>query len=55
MPDNRLIIGGGHHRVAAMRQLGETMIPMRVVDWESIPPAVRQRLQADFPDVLGGY
>src|SRR5437899_2805494 len=33
MPDGRLVIFGGHHRVAAMRQLGETTIPAKMEHW----------------------
>src|ERR671928_30658 len=40
MPDGRLVPLGGHHRAAAMRQLGEATIPARVVDWSSLTPAV---------------
>jgi ParB-like chromosome segregation protein Spo0J len=36
MPDGRLVQLGGHHRGAAMRQLGETTIPARIVNWGSL-------------------
>ena len=49
MTDGRLLIAGGHHRVAAMRKLGETTIPARVVQWYAIPPKVRKRYQNRFP------
>ena len=42
MPDGRLVQLGGHHRAEAMRQLRETTIPARVVDWSSLAPAVQR-------------
>jgi hypothetical protein len=42
MPDGRLVQTGGHHRVEAMRQLGEPTIPARVVDGNSIDPGVQK-------------
>ena len=41
MPDGRLVQLGGHHRAAAMRQLGETTIPARIVDFNSLSPTVQ--------------
>ena len=40
MPNGKLVIGGGHHRVEAMRRLGEQTIPGKVVDWSSLDPRV---------------
>lgn len=50
MPDGRLVQLGGHHRVAAMKQLSETTIPARVVDWNSISPGVQTRYRQMFPN-----
>lgn len=50
MPDGRLVIMGGHHRVAAMKQLGETTIPARVVDWNSISSRAQQIYKQNFPN-----
>lgn len=52
MPDGRLVQLGGHHRAAAMGRLGETTIPARVVDWNSLSPAAQARWRqrfANFP------
>src|SRR5947209_14924279 len=40
MPDGRLVQLGGHHRAEAMRQLRESTIPARVVNWTSLSAAV---------------
>jgi len=49
MPDGRLVQLGGHHRAAAMGQLGEsTILPARVVDWNSMGPAVRKWYRQKF-------
>jgi hypothetical protein len=50
MPDGRLVQLGGHHRVEAMRLLGELTIPARVVDWSSLAPAVQRWWQQRFPN-----
>jgi ParB-like chromosome segregation protein Spo0J len=50
MPDGRLIQLGGHHRAAAMGQLGETTIPARVVDWSSLSPRVQNWWRSQFPN-----
>ncbi len=52
MPDGKLISFGGHHRVAAMRQLGETTIPGRITDWNSLSKGARLRWQKRFPDAF---
>jgi ParB-like chromosome segregation protein Spo0J len=52
MSDGRLIIAGGHHRVAAMRLLGEATIPARVIDWDSLAPGVQDVYRANFPGVF---
>jgi ParB-like chromosome segregation protein Spo0J len=49
MPDGRLVQLGGHHRVEAMRQLGETTIPARIVDWHTLSPVVQHWWQRRFP------
>jgi hypothetical protein len=50
MPDGRLVQLGGHHRAAAMRQLGETTIPARIVDWSSISPGAQNLYRQLFPN-----
>jgi ParB-like chromosome segregation protein Spo0J len=50
MPDGRLVTMGGHHRAEAMRQLGETTIPARVVDWNSLPTRVQDIYRQNFPN-----
>jgi ParB-like chromosome segregation protein Spo0J len=52
MPDGRLVIGGGHHRVAAMRLLGQATIPARVVDWTSVTPSTQDWYRDNFPGVF---
>jgi ParB-like chromosome segregation protein Spo0J len=54
MPDGRLVQLGGHHRAAAMRQLGETTIPARVVEWKSLSPRVQHWWQGQFPNFPWG-
>jgi ParB-like chromosome segregation protein Spo0J len=49
MPDGRLVTMGGHHRAEAMRLLGETTIPARVVDWDSISPGAQNLYRQMFP------
>lgn len=49
MPDGRLVQLGGHHRAAAMRQLGEATIPAHVVDWKSLSAAAQARWRQRFP------
>lgn len=50
MSDGRLVQLGGHHRAAAMGQLGETTIPARVVDWDSWSPRVQNWWRDQFPN-----
>ena len=50
MPDGRLLQLGGHHRAAAMGQLGETTIPARVVDWNSMSPGAQTKWRQRFPN-----
>lgn len=52
MPDGRLVIAGGHHRAAAMQSLGETTIPARVLDWDSLPVPVQDWYRTAFPGVF---
>jgi hypothetical protein len=49
MPDGRLVQLGGHHWAAAMGVLGETTIPARVLDWNSMSPGARARWRQRFP------
>ncbi len=55
LPDGQLIIAGGHHRVAAMKSLGESTIPGRVVDWTSLSTKAQARWKTRFPNVLERY
>jgi hypothetical protein len=55
MPDGKMILGGGNHRLEAMRQLKEKTIPARVVDWSSVSEGVRQWYRTNFPDAFKGY
>jgi hypothetical protein len=48
LPDGRLVQMGGHHRAEAMRQPGEPTIPARVVDWNSIDPAIQNMYRQVF-------
>jgi hypothetical protein len=50
MPDGRLVQLGGHHRAAAMGQLGEPSIPARAVDWDALAPAVQNWWRQRFPN-----
>jgi hypothetical protein len=50
MPDGRFVQLGGHHRAAAMGQLGETTIPARVVDWDSMATGAQARWRKRFPN-----
>ena len=50
MPDGRLVQLGGHHRAAAMAQLGETTIPARITDWASLPAKVQNWWMTRFPN-----
>jgi hypothetical protein len=49
MPNGRFVQLGGHHRAEAMRQLGETTIPARIVDWDTLSPVVQHWWQQRFP------
>ena len=50
MPDGRFVTMGGHHRVEAMKRLGETTIPARIVDWNSINPGAQNLYRQWFPN-----
>jgi hypothetical protein len=50
MPDGRLVQLGGHHRAAAMGQLGESTIPGRIVEWTTLPGRVQRWWQGQFPN-----
>jgi hypothetical protein len=52
MPDGRLIIGGGHHRAAAMRSQGEQTIPARLFDWDALLPGTQDWYRDNFPGVF---
>lgn len=38
LPNGDLLIGGGHHRIEAMRRLGEETIPTQVFDHSTTDP-----------------
>lgn len=50
MPDGRLVQLGGHHGAAAMELLGETTIPARIVDWDSLASGNQARWRQRFPN-----
>jgi hypothetical protein len=50
MPDGRVVQLGGHHRAAAMRQLGEATIPARLAEWSALSEAARARWRQLFPN-----
>lgn len=56
LPNGKLVSAGGHHRVAAMKSLGQKTIPSRVVDWKSLSNASKQRhLNAHYGKTLNNY
>ncbi len=56
LPNGKLVSAGGHHRVAAMKSLGEKTIPSRVVEWNSLSKAAQQRhLDAHYGKTLQEY
>lgn len=54
MPDGRLVQLGGHHRAEARRQLGETIVPTRVVDWTALSPKIQAWWRQRFPNFPWG-
>jgi hypothetical protein len=54
MPNGDLVIRGGHHRVEAMRRLGETTIPTRIVKAGSGGP-VGEAYILDIGKLTGRY
>lgn len=38
LPNGDLIITGGHHRLEAMKRLGESTVPVKVFDYSTTPP-----------------
>jgi len=44
LPDGSLIVTGGHHRIEAMRYLGETTVPLRVYDAATSDPVLVARM-----------
>ena len=55
MPDDKLILMGGNHRLAAMRQLGEKTIPAVIFDWEDVGRVTRVFYTTRYPDAFVGY
>jgi hypothetical protein len=51
MSDGRLVTFGGHHRVEAMRRLGEKTIPARVEEWDGMLKPVQDRWLRLFPNL----
>ncbi len=54
MGDGKMILAGGNHRLAAMRQLGETTIPGKVVDWSSLSPRLQEFYRTRFSRCVWG-
>jgi hypothetical protein len=44
-------MAGGHHRLAAMKLLGERTIPAQIRDWDSIPPEQQDWFRGMFEDL----
>ena len=56
LPNGKLISAGGHHRVAAMKSLGQSTIPGRIVNWNGLSKAAQQRhLDAHYGETLLKY
>ncbi len=55
MGDGKLILAGGNHRLAAMKQLNEKTIPCKVTDWNSLSDRIKEYYRKNFPNVFGGY
>jgi len=51
MPSGLLVSFGGHHRVAGMKQLGETTIPARVTSWSDMSAKTQQTWLQRFPNI----
>lgn len=49
MPDGVVYSAGGHHRVEAMKRLGEGSIPARIYYWHSLGEATRVFYRQRFP------
>jgi RHS repeat-associated protein len=44
LPDGELLVTGGHHRIAAMKQLGEKTIPAKIYDASKTDPVFLARM-----------
>jgi hypothetical protein len=55
MPDGKLILAGGNHRLAAMKQLNEKTIPSTIYEWSNLSPRIKEVYKTKFPDVFGAY
>ena len=55
MPDGTWLNGGGHHRVQAMRELGQETVPARIYRWEELEPLTREFYAHQFPDVFARW
>lgn len=49
MPDGKIYSAGGHHRIEAMKRLGESSIPSRVYYWHGMSDFVRDTYRNSFP------
>lgn len=49
MPDGKLLIASGHHRIEALRRLGETTVPVTISLWREMTPAMIRTLPQIYP------
>jgi hypothetical protein len=49
LPDGRIIVTGGNSRLAAMRELGQESMPLKVLDWNKLDPEVKGILRQNYP------
>lgn len=52
MPDGTMLIGSGHHRVQAMRELGQRTVPAEIHVWDELDQLTRDFYSSMFPDVF---
>lgn len=51
MPNGLKVTFGGHHRIAAMKELKQSTIPAKVVNWTDMSAKTQQRWLQDFPNI----
>lgn len=51
MPNGIKVSFGGHHRIAAMKELKQSTIPAKVVNWVDFNARTQQRWLRDFPTI----